>query len=1193
MTKKFTHLHIHTQFSLLDGFCNIKGLAKKVKELGMDSVAITDHGDMFGVIDFYNACKKEGVKPILGCELYMTNNDMEGRNSIIDKPNYHLILLAENMTGYKNLMKLVSLSYTKGFYYKPRVDFEVLKKYSEGLIATSACIGGIVPNRILNDNMKEARVFLEKFIDIYGKDNFFLEIQDHFMPEEKKVNEVLIKLASEYGIGLVATNDSHYLTKEDAKIHDILLCVQTASNVNETNRMKFPSDEFYLKSPSEMYDLFSYVPEALENTQKIADRCNVELEFGKYHLPVFKLPSEDITSKEYLKELCMKGLLEKYDEITDELLDRLSEELAVIDDMGFNDYFLIVWDFIKYARDSGIPVGPGRGSAAGSLVSYALSITLVDPLKYSLIFERFLNNERISMPDIDIDFCNERRGEVIQYVVDKYGYENVSQIATFGTLAARAAVKDVARALGISYEIADTVAKQIPKEPGMTLEKALMKNPELAKMANEDPTIHNLLEVSKKIEGSPRHVSTHAAGVVISDKAVNEYIPLYLNKGVISTQFNMTTVEELGLLKMDFLGLRNLTVIKDTVDNVKRYKKIDIDIDNIPYDDKNTYKAIGKGDTLGVFQLESTGMQKFMKELRPDNFEDIIAGISLYRPGPMDEIDTYVKCKHNPKYIQYLHHSLEPILNVTYGCMVYQEQVMQIVRDLSGYSMGRSDLVRRAMGKKKIDVMKKEREVFLHGDKETNVHGCVSVGISEEIGNKIFDKMMEFAKYAFNKSHAAAYAVIAYQTAYLKTYYPVEFLAPLLTSVMGDEDKLKLYIRHLKEKDIPLLPPDINISDNNFTVDKKSIRFGLLAVKGLGVNAIKEIVEARQSKGKFTSFPDFVKKLEFNSLNKRGVESLIKSGAFDSLNHKRSELLSIFAEYIDSNLKERKKAISGQVSLFDMLGKEEAEEITIQIPTSMEEFELSVKLDFEKEVLGMYISGHPLTPFEEDLATYSSMGILDITSQFNPEDPEGETEFIYANIKDKEEVFIAGMVIGKKVIYTKKNQPMAFIKVEDLFGEIEIVVFPRTYQSYLSLIEVDSKVVIKGNISVKEDGSVSILAGEIWDLENKKSLPNPVSKPTFNKSSFKSDIKPMKENSTTIIGSTLLIVLDKDGMNNKLEGVKNCLRKHKGTTKVVLYNKSIKKQYLAGKELWVSLHTNLVKELIEMVGKENIRIKQD
>ena len=899
MNKDFAHLHVHTEYSLLDGFSRVKKLIKRAKELNMSSIAITDHGCMFGVIDFYKTAIKEGIKPIIGCEVYTAARGLRDKDPNYDKYQGHLVLLAKNMEGYKNLIKIVSTSYVEGFYYKPRVDMEELKKHNKGIIALSACLAGDVARALMNRNYEKAKQFALDYRDIFGEENFFLEIQDHNLPEQKEVNSGLVKLSKETGIPLVATNDVHYVNKEDSKIHDVLMCIQMGKTLNDPNRMRFGSDEFYLKSREEMEELFPYALEAIDNTVKIADMCNVEFDFNTIHLPKYDVP-EGYTPETYLRELCFNGLKERYDNPSNEILERLNYELDVIEKMGYVEYFLIVWDFINFSKENNIIVGPGRGSAAGSIVAYTLKITDIDPIKYSLLFERFLNPERISMPDIDIDFCYERREEVIDYVKRKYGDDHVAQIITFGTMGAKAAIRDVGRVLDIGYNKVDKVAKEIPFALGMTIDKALDTNPNLKELYDQDPETKEIINISKQIEGMLRHASTHAAGVVISKNPVDEYVPLYKHQDAITTQFTMTTLEELGLLKMDFLGLRTLTVIRDTLDLIEKNRVIKnytekIDFSKMDYDDPKVYEMLSSGNTLGVFQLESAGMRSFMKQLKPDNFEDIVAGISLFRPGPMDSIPAYIKNKSNPKDVTYLHEKLKPIMEVTYGCLVYQEQVMQVVRDLGGYSYGRSDLVRRAMSKKKMDVMEEERQYFIHGkfDEDGNIEiaGCIRNGVEEEIANKIFDDMIDFARYAFNKSHAAAYGVLAYETAYLKTYYPVEFMAALITSVMGNTDKVVEYIRECKALEIDVLPPDINKSFSKFSVEGDNIRFGLAAVKNVGVNIINNIIAERESNGLFVDLVDLVKRLDQKDTNKRVIESLIKCGAFDNISENRAILM--------------------------------------------------------------------------------------------------------------------------------------------------------------------------------------------------------------------------------------------------------------------------------------------------------------
>ena len=923
MSKDFAHLHVHTEYSLLDGFSRVKKLVQRAKELNMSSIAITDHGCMFGVIDFYKTAKKEGIKPIIGCEVYTAARGLRDKDPNYDKGQGHLILLAKNMTGYKNLIKLVSTSYVEGFYYKPRVDIEELKQHSEGIIALSACLAGDVAQALMDRNYEKAKKVTLEYRDIFGEENFYLEIQDHNLPEQREVNAALVKLSKETGIPLVATNDIHYVNKEDSKIHDVLMCIQMGKTVNDPNRMRFGSDEFYLKSREEMEELFPYAPEAIDNTVKIAEQCNVEFDFNTIHLPKYDVP-EGYTPDTYLRELCFNGLKERYENPSDEIIERLNYELDVIERMGYVEYFLITWDFINFSKENNIMVGPGRGSAAGSIVAYTLKITDIDPIKYSLLFERFLNPERVSMPDIDIDFCYERREEVIDYVKRKYGEDHVAQIITFGTMGAKAAIRDVGRVLDTPYNKVDKIAKEIPFALGMTIDKALDTNPNLRELYEQDRETREIIDISKQIEGMLRHASTHAAGVVISKNPVDEYVPLYKHQESITTQFTMTTLEELGLLKMDFLGLRTLTVIRDALDLIEKNHNRKIDFSKMDYEDPKVYELLSSGNTAGVFQLESAGMKSFMKQLKPDNFEDIVAGISLYRPGPMDSIPTYIENKNNPQNVKYLHEKLKPIMEVTYGCLVYQEQVMQVVRDLGGYSYGRSDLVRRAMGKKKMDVMEEERRYFIHGKEDENgnieIPGCIRNGVPEDIADKIFDDMIDFAKYAFNKSHAAAYGVLSYQTAYLKAYYPVEFMAALITSVKGNTDKVVEYIRECNALKIDVLKPDINKSFSKFSVEGHNIRFGLAAVKNVGVNIINNIINERELNGKFLDFNDLVKRLDSKDTNKRVIESLIKCGAFDEISENRASLMAGYEGVLDSIAMDRKKNIQGQISLFDAFG---------------------------------------------------------------------------------------------------------------------------------------------------------------------------------------------------------------------------------------------------------------------------------
>ncbi|MDU5019685.1 MAG: DNA polymerase III subunit alpha, partial [Clostridiales bacterium] len=1013
MSKDFVHLHVHTEYSLLDGFSRVKNLVARAKELNMSAVAITDHGCMFGAIDFFKVAKAEGIKPIIGCEVYTAPRSMRDKDPNYDKSQGHLILLAKDMQGYQNLIKLVSEAYVQGFYYKPRVDIDEISKYSEGIIALSACLAGDVSQALMNRNYEKAKSIALRYKEIFGEDNYYIEIQDHNLPEQKEVNSELIKLSKEIGVGLVATNDVHYVRKEDSKIHDILMCIQMGKTVNDPARMRFGSDEFYLKSRQEMESVFPDVQEALDNTVKIAQRCNVEFDFNTIHLPKYDVPS-GYTPNEYLRMLCFKGLKERYENPSKEILERLEYELGVIEKMGYVEYFLITWDFINFARENSIMVGPGRGSAAGSIVSYTLYITDIDPIKYSLLFERFLNPERISMPDIDIDFCYERREEVIDYVKRKYGDDHVAQIITFGTMGAKAAIRDVGRVLDVSYNKVDNIAKEIPFALGMTIDKALDTNPNLRKLYEEDGETKEIIDVSRKIEGMLRHASTHAAGVVISKKPIGEYVPLYKHQDAITTQFTMTTLEELGLLKMDFLGLRTLTVIRDALDLIEKNHNVKINFSTMEYDDPKVYELLASGNTLGVFQLESTGMRSFMKQLKPDNFEDIVAGISLYRPGPMDSIPNYINNKNNPEHVEYLHEKLKPIMEVTYGCLVYQEQVMQVVRDLGGYSYGRSDLVRRAMGKKKMDVMEKERQYFIHGKFDDNgeleIEGCVRNGVPEDIGNKIFDDMIDFAKYAFNKSHAAAYGVLAYETAYLKAHYPVEFMAALITSVMGNTDKVVEYIRECNNLKIDVLKPDINKSFTKFSVEYNSIRFGLAAVKNVGVNVLNNIIAEREAGGEFKDFNEFCKRLDSKDSNKRIIESLIKCGAFDEMGDNRASLLLGYEKLLESISMDRKKNLAGQVSLFDGFGMDESMSNDIQnmytLP-KVNELEEKERLYLEKEVLGMYVSGHPLSQYKEELKKNTTINNADLNDL--------KDDYVrYLNLNEKE-VVMGGIIVNKTI----------------------------------------------------------------------------------------------------------------------------------------------------------------------------------
>ncbi len=1068
----FTHLHVHTEYSLLDGSSKIRELTARAKELGMDSLAITDHGVMYGVIDFYKAAREVGIKPILGCEVYVAPGSRFDRENVNGENRYyHLVLLAETNKGYENLMKIVSKGFVDGFYYKPRVDHELLETYHEGIIALSACLAGEVPRYLSRGMYEEAMRAARRYEAIFGKDHFFLELQDHGIPEQKMVNQGLLRLSQETGIGLVATNDIHYTFAEDEKPHDILLCIQTGKKVADEDRMRYEGGQYYCKSEEEMRALFPYAQEALDNTHRIAERCNVEIEFGVTKLPKYQVP-EGYDSWSYLNHLCSDGFKRRYPEDDGTLLKRLEYELDVIRTMGYVDYFLIVWDFINYARSKDIMVGPGRGSAAGSIVSYSLGITNIDPVRYNLLFERFLNPERVSMPDIDVDFCYERRQEVIDYVVEKYGKDQVVQIVTFGTLAARGVVRDVGRVLDMPYAFCDSIAKMIPNDLGMTLEKALTANPDLKKLYNEDQQVKYLIDMSKRLEGLPRHTSMHAAGVVIGSRSIDEFVPLSrAADGTITTQFTMTTIEELGLLKMDFLGLRTLTVIQNAVRLAQKDHNISIDIDHIDFNDKKVLESIGTGRTEGVFQLESGGMKSFMKELKPENLEDIIAGISLYRPGPMDFIPRYLKGKNDRSSITYECPQLEPILSPTYGCIVYQEQVMQIVRELAGYTMGRSDLVRRAMSKKKTAVMEKERQNFVYGNEAEGVRGCIANGIDEKTANHIYDEMIDFAKYAFNKSHAAAYAVVSYQTAYLKYYYPTEFMAALMSSVMDNMGKFSEYITTCRRMmGIRILPPDINEGESGFSVSDGAIRYGLSAIKSIGKSVVDAILEERRKMGPFRSMEDFVGRMTNKEVNRRTLESFIKSGAMDSLEGTRRQKMAVAPILLDSKAKEKKNGIEGQLSLFDIAPEEEWSEYQVTFP-DVGEYSKEECLAFEKEILGIYISGHPLDDYEESWKKHVTATAADFIV-----DEESEK----ARVEDGQKVIIGGLVAGKTVKTTRTNQMMAFINLEDLMGSVEVIVFPKDYEANRELFVEDEKLFIRGRVSIGEDPVGKLVCEKVW-----------------------------------------------------------------------------------------------------------------
>ena len=1147
---EFAHLHVHTEYSLLDGSNKIHEYVARVKELGMNSAAITDHGVMFGCIDFYRAAKAAGIKPILGCEVYVAPGSRFDREAgQTENRYYHLVLLAENNQGYQNLMKIVSKAFIDGFYYKPRVDLELLEEYHEGIIALSACLAGEVAKNLTRGLYEEAKKAALRYQEIFGEGNFFLEMQDHGIPEQQRVNQQLLRMHQETGIELVVTNDVHYTYETDVEAHDILLCVQTGKRLQDEDRMRYEGGQYYVKSPEEMLKLFPYIPEALENTQKIADRCDVEIEFGVTKLPKFDVPAP-YTSWEYLNKLCYDGLKERYTENLDELGKRLEYELGVIQKMGYVDYFLIVWDFIRFARDHDIMVGPGRGSAAGSLVSYTLGITKLDPIKYDLLFERFLNPERVSMPDIDVDFCFERRQEVIDYVVEKYGKDRVVQIVTFGTMAARGVIRDVGRVMDLPYAQCDSIAKMIPTELNITIDKALKMNPELRTLYETDETVKKLIDMSRRLEGLPRHTSMHAAGVVISQKSVDEYVPLSrASDGSIVTQFTMTTLEELGLLKMDFLGLRTLTVIQNAVKLAEQNQGVKLDIDHINYEDKKVYEMLGAGKTDGVFQLESGGMTSFMKELKPESLEDVIAGISLYRPGPMDFIPQYIKGKNNADSITYDCPELEPILKPTYGCIVYQEQVMQIVRSLGGYTLGRSDLLRRAMSKKKAAVMEKERQNFVYGNAEEGVPGCVNRGIPEQIANKIYDEMIDFAKYAFNKSHAAAYALVAYQTAYLKYYFPVEFMAALMTSVIDNPSKVAEYILSSRKMGIAILPPDINRGYSSFSVDGKSIRYGLSAIKGVGKPVIAAIVAEREERGLFKNLRDFIERMSGREVNKKTIENLIKAGAMDELPGNRRQKMMVYVQIVDSIAQEKKNTMAGQMSLFDLVSEEEKSAFEIRMP-NVTEYTKEDRLAFEKEVLGIYISGHPLEEYEERWRK----NISAVTTDFLPDEETG-TPAVHEGAKE----IVGGMITAKTIKYTKTNKVMAFLTLEDLVGTVEIVVFPRDYEKNVQFMNVDEKVFIQGRVAAEDDKASKLICESMYSFDE---VPRELWFQFENKEEFLAKEQELYED----------------------------LRDSDGKDSVVIFIKSPKAIKRLGPSRNIKIHPQLLSKLYEKYGQQNVKV---
>ena len=1148
----FTHLHVHTEYSLLDGSNKIKEYVKRVKELGMDSAAITDHGVMYGVIEFYKEATAAGINPIIGCEVYVAPRSRFDRELTGGEDRYyHLVQLAENDAGYANLVKIVSRGFTEGYYYRPRVDMEVLEEFHEGIIALSACLAGEVQRYIQKGLIDEAGKVAKRYEACFGKGNFFLELQDHGIPTQQTVNTALLRMSKELDIPLVATNDVHYTYAEDAQPHDILLCLQTGKKLADEDRMRYEGGQYYVKSEEEMKGLFPYAWEAVENTQRIADRCHVKIEFGKYKVPHYEVP-EGYDSWTYLNKLCQDGMAERYPQDDGALQKRMEYELGIIKDMGFVDYFLIVWDYINYCRENGIAVGPGRGSAAGSIVSYCLRITNIDPIKYSLLFERFLNPERISMPDIDVDFCFERRQEVIDHVNRKYGKDRVVQIVTFGTMAAKGVIRDVGRVMDLPYAFVDSIAKMIPNEQnqGVPIKKALEMNPELRKLYQEDEQVHTLIEMSKRLEGLPRHTSMHAAGVVICPDAADKFVPLSRGSdGSITTQFTMTTIEELGLLKMDFLGLRTLTVIQNAVEMVERSTGIFIDIDAIDYNDQAVLSSIGTGRTDGIFQLESGGMKNFMKELKPRSLEDVIAGISLYRPGPMDFIPKYIKGKNDPESVTYDCPQLEPILAPTYGCIVYQEQVMQIVQDLGGYTMGRSDLVRRAMSKKKQYVMEQERKNFTYGNPEEGVPGCVANGISAQVADHIYDTMMDFAKYAFNKSHAACYAVVAYQTAYLKYYHPVEFMAALLTSVIDNPNKVSEYIMSCRSMGIQILPPDINEGESGFSVSGNEIRYALTAIKSVGRPVIDAVVTERKARGPYTNLEDFITRMSDKEVNKRAFEHFIKAGALDSLGGTRKQFMSVYIQIMDNIQHDKKNNMAGQMSLFDIVSEDQKEDFEVKMP-DVGEYSKEMKLAFEKEVLGIYISGHPLEEYQE----MWHKNITNTTADFLLDEETGEMA-----VQDGRMATIGGIISEKKIKYTKNERVMAFLQVEDLLGSVEVIVFPGQYERFGKEIAEDNKVFIRGRVSIEEDKDGKLICEQITPFEN-------VARKLWVKFSTKQEYEAHKDE------------------------LFDALRQSEGKDSVVIYVADPKSMNALPRNWNVNAGEELIERLTALYGEENVKV---
>ena len=1154
----FVHLHTHTEYSLLDGSNKIKNYVNRVKELGMNAAAITDHGVMYGVIDFYKAAKDAGINPIIGCEIYVAPNSRFDRElSHGDDKYYHLVLLAENNKGYENLMKIVSIGFTEGYYYRPRVDFETLEKYHEGLIALSACLAGEIPRYLLRGFYEEAKQVALKYRNCFGRDSFFLELQDHGMSDQKRVNADLLRMSQETGIELVCTNDIHYTYEEDVESHDVLLCIQTGKKITDEDRMRYEGGQFYVKSEEEMASLFPYARQALENTQKIADRCHVEIEFNNYKIPKYDVPEGFASAKEFLIHICEEGFAKKYGKNPEYTEDERKQihadmeyELDIIEKMGFVEYILIVWDYINWSRTHDCWVGPGRGSAAGSRVCYCTGITNIDPVKYNLLFERFLNPERVSMPDIDVDFEYAERYRAIEYVTEKYGKESVTQIVTFGTMAARGVIKAVGKALDFPYADMDKLAKMVPMELNITIEKALTMNPELRALYEGDKAMRDLIDMAQKLEGLPNHTSVHAAGVVIYPGIASDYVPLgRASDGSPTAEYNMVQLEELGLLKMDFLGLRTLTVLKDAVKNIKASKGIDIDIDHIDFNDKGTLDFIGTGKTEGVFQLESVGMQNFMKELKPQSFEDIVAGISLYRPGPMDFIPNYIKGKNNPESITYVTPELESILEPTYGCIVYQEQVMQIVQKLAGYTMGQADNIRRAMSKKKQYVIDAERKNFVYGNAEQGIKGCVANGITEAAANSIYDSMVDFAKYAFNKSHAAAYAVISVQTAWLKYYYPVEFMAALMTSVIDNSAKASEYLYHCKELGIAVLPPDINKGWGEFTTEGNNVRYGLYAIKSLGRPVIDKIIEERKIGGPYRTLQDFIERNAEREINKRAVENLIKAGACDSLDGTRKQMTMTHASMIDQAASKKKSSISGQMSLFDLVSEEEKADYEIKYP-DVGEFPKEMMLAFEKEVLGIYLSGHPLEEYMDKMNKNTTAH----TNDFVRDEETGEIK-----VKDNAHVVVGGLIAEKTIKFTRNNKAMAFISIEDLTGTVEVIIFPKDYERYQRYLNTDEKVFVVGHATVEDEQNGKIICERIVPFdETPKEL--------------------------------WLQFATMDDYNEKAKVVMDILYDSDGNDDVVIYIANPKAMKKLGKNQSVNANGELLSNLTKFLGEKNVKV---